>query len=111
LDAGKSGIFAWIGKQCSKDEKLQAMKHAEKFLVEKGYPQWTKVILPDNKGLVEHKAVRAINITIALYLKRFNALWTVVNQQPLSSTSAFGERPKTLLQLTEKFTLSTVSMV
>jgi len=43
LDAGKSGIFAWIGKQCSKDEKLQAMKHAEKFLVEKGYPQWTKV--------------------------------------------------------------------
>jgi hypothetical protein len=43
LDAGQSGIFAWIGKQCTKQEKLQSMTHAEKFLVEKGYPQWTKV--------------------------------------------------------------------
>lgn len=43
LDAGKSGIFAWIGKQCTQQEKLQAMTHAEKFLVDKGYPAWTKV--------------------------------------------------------------------
>jgi hypothetical protein len=43
LDAGKSGIFVWIGKQCSQKEKLQAMSSAEKFLVEKGYPAWTKI--------------------------------------------------------------------
>lgn len=43
LDTVTSGIFVWIGKQCTKDEKLEAMKLAEKFLVTNTYPVWTKV--------------------------------------------------------------------
>lgn len=43
LDAGKSGIFGWIGKSCTKQEKTSAMTIAEKFLKEKGYPEWTKI--------------------------------------------------------------------
>jgi len=43
LDAGKSGIYVWIGKTCSKAEKIQAGKTAEKFLEQNNYPSWTKV--------------------------------------------------------------------
>lgn len=38
-----SGIFAWIGKEASKDERVQAMKSAESFLEKSGLPKWTKV--------------------------------------------------------------------
>ncbi|XP_021357502.1 gelsolin-like [Mizuhopecten yessoensis] len=43
LDAGSSGIYVWIGKQCSQNEKRSAWKHATDFLTLKGYPDWTKV--------------------------------------------------------------------
>ncbi|ODM95069.1 Gelsolin, cytoplasmic [Orchesella cincta] len=43
LDTGKSGIFVWIGKKCTREEKLQSMKHAESFLQKNGYPEWTKL--------------------------------------------------------------------
>lgn len=44
LDTAGSGLFVWVGRQCTKAEKLEAMKVAEKFIEEKGYPQWTKVL-------------------------------------------------------------------
>lgn len=43
MDTSGSGIFVWIGSQCTKNEKVQAMNTASKFLSEKGYPSWTKV--------------------------------------------------------------------
>ena len=38
-----SGIFAWIGKEATKDEKAKAMEVAEKFLAKEGLPKWTPV--------------------------------------------------------------------
>ncbi|KAJ9575190.1 hypothetical protein L9F63_025859, partial [Diploptera punctata] len=38
-----AGIFVWIGKHCTKEEKVEAMKRAEKFLTSNNYPVWTKV--------------------------------------------------------------------
>jgi gelsolin len=44
LDTGStSGIFAWIGKEASQEERVQAMKTAETFLERNGLPKWTKV--------------------------------------------------------------------
>lgn len=43
LDTVSSGIFVWIGKQCTKNEKVEAMKLAQKFLTTNSYPAWTKV--------------------------------------------------------------------
>jgi hypothetical protein len=43
LDTVTSGIFVWIGKHCTKAEKVEAMKLAQKFLVTNSYPAWTKV--------------------------------------------------------------------
>jgi hypothetical protein len=43
LDTVTSGIFVWIGKHCTKDEKVEAMKLAQKFLATNSYPAWTKV--------------------------------------------------------------------
>ncbi|XP_063233933.1 gelsolin, cytoplasmic isoform X2 [Bacillus rossius redtenbacheri] len=43
LDTVTSGIFVWIGRQCTKQEKVEAMKRAEKFLASHNYPAWTKV--------------------------------------------------------------------
>jgi len=43
LDCGKSGLFVWIGKKCTKEEKNHSIKVAEKFLKENGYPDWTKI--------------------------------------------------------------------
>ncbi|XP_057374251.1 gelsolin, cytoplasmic-like [Daphnia carinata] len=43
LDTAGSGLFVWIGRGCTKAEKLEAMNVAQKFLTEKGYPIWTKV--------------------------------------------------------------------
>ena len=43
LNSGSSnGIFAWIGKESSKDEKIQAIKSAEAFLKKTGLPDWTQ---------------------------------------------------------------------
>lgn len=43
LDAGASGIYAWVGRRSTKDEKLEAMKKGEKYLSDNKYPSWTKV--------------------------------------------------------------------
>ncbi|PSN34433.1 Gelsolin, partial [Blattella germanica] len=43
LDTVTSGIFVWIGKQCTKEEKVEAMKRAQKFLITNSYPAWTKI--------------------------------------------------------------------
>ena len=44
LDTGSSsGIFVWIGKHATKQEKVQAMKSAEEFLAKSGLPKWTKI--------------------------------------------------------------------
>ncbi|XP_014671619.1 PREDICTED: gelsolin, cytoplasmic-like isoform X2 [Priapulus caudatus] len=43
IDGGKSGIFVWIGKQSTKDERLGAMNNAMKYLKGRGYPNWTPI--------------------------------------------------------------------
>jgi len=44
LDSGnRNGIFVWIGKDSSKDERIESMKSAEGFLVKNELPKWTKV--------------------------------------------------------------------
>eukprot|EP00794_Sanderia_malayensis_P007449 gene7449-8271_t len=43
VDAGPSGVFAWIGKHCTVQEKKEAMTNAVEFIKQKGYPNWTQV--------------------------------------------------------------------
>ncbi|XP_065059180.1 advillin-like [Rhopilema esculentum] len=43
VDAGSSGVFAWIGKGCTTQEKKEAMNNAMEFINQKGYPNWTQV--------------------------------------------------------------------
>ena len=46
MDSGnRNGIFVWIGKDSSTDERIESMKSAEGFLVKKKneLPKWTKV--------------------------------------------------------------------
>lgn len=43
LDGGPSGVFSWIGKQCTPQEKKAAMANAMKFIGDKGYPDYTQV--------------------------------------------------------------------
>lgn len=42
LDTG-SGIYVWVGKKSTEQEKKQAMSRAQGFLATKKYPSWTKV--------------------------------------------------------------------
>ncbi|KAG5671066.1 hypothetical protein PVAND_001281 [Polypedilum vanderplanki] len=42
LDTG-SGIYVWIGKKSTEQEKKQAMSRAQGFIQTKKYPAWTKV--------------------------------------------------------------------
>lgn len=45
LDAGKSsGIFVWIGKNSTKEERVGAMKAAEGYLAKNDLPKWTKIV-------------------------------------------------------------------
>ncbi|KAL5262308.1 hypothetical protein ACHWQZ_G007886 [Mnemiopsis leidyi] len=41
LDMGPSGVYAWIGKGATQQERRQAFSHAQKFTNDKGYPTWT----------------------------------------------------------------------
>ncbi|XP_063673911.1 advillin-like isoform X3 [Bolinopsis microptera] len=41
LDMGNSGVYAWIGKGATQQERSQAFMHAQKFINDKGYPSWT----------------------------------------------------------------------
>lgn len=43
LDCGGSGIFAWVGKGASPQEKKSAMKFATEFISIMGYPDWIPV--------------------------------------------------------------------
>ncbi|XP_076464098.1 advillin-like [Babylonia areolata] len=43
LDSGPSGIYAWIGKKCTKNEKKSAWQNATQFLTIRGYADWTPV--------------------------------------------------------------------
>ncbi|XP_067013400.2 gelsolin, cytoplasmic isoform X2 [Anabrus simplex] len=43
LDTVTSGIYVWIGKGCTKEEKVEAMKRAQKFLTTNNYPAWTTI--------------------------------------------------------------------
>jgi len=46
LDAGNEGsIFVWKGKKASKDERSEAILNAEKFLKQKDYPEYTKIVV------------------------------------------------------------------
>lgn len=42
LDTG-SGIYVWIGKKATEQEKKQGMSKAQTFLETKKYPSWTKI--------------------------------------------------------------------
>lgn len=42
LDTG-SGIYVWVGKKATQQEKTKAMANAQEFLKTKKYPAWTQV--------------------------------------------------------------------
>jgi gelsolin len=42
LDTG-SGIYVWLGKKATEQEKKQAMSRGQGLIAQKKYPQWTKV--------------------------------------------------------------------
>jgi len=42
LDTG-SGLYVWVGKKATDQEKKQSMSRAQGFLSTKKYPSWTKV--------------------------------------------------------------------
>jgi len=44
LDTASSGIFVWVGRKSSNDEKLHSMRMATDFIKSKGYPNWTPVV-------------------------------------------------------------------
>lgn len=50
MDAGASGIYVWVGRKSSKEEKAESMKKGEKYLADNKYPSWTKVrfLTPDS---------------------------------------------------------------
>lgn len=44
LDTKTSGIYVWIGKKGTANEKTGAMKNAENFIKANKYPAWTQVL-------------------------------------------------------------------
>lgn len=43
LNTGRSGLYVWIGRKSSKEERAAAMKHSTSFLQQQDLPSWTKV--------------------------------------------------------------------
>ncbi|VDN51778.1 unnamed protein product [Dracunculus medinensis] len=43
LDAGHGGVFVWIGKDCTIDERKRAMQWANSYLQKMNKPEWTQV--------------------------------------------------------------------
>jgi len=43
LDTGPNGIFGWVGKRASPQERSSAMKNAMKFAKDNNYPNWTPI--------------------------------------------------------------------
>nr|CAD7264199.1 unnamed protein product [Timema shepardi] len=81
LDTVTSGIFVWIGKQCNKDEKVEAMRRAQRFLTSNNYPEWTTVS-------------DAIDLATEQESKESSRM---ANHLRSSSTSVAGGRPPTKL--------------
>jgi hypothetical protein len=73
LDTVTSGIFVWIGKQCTKDEKVEAMKLAQKFLVTNSYPAWTKVCHSNIHTFSYHVCMAVV--IIELFNTATNIFW------------------------------------
>ncbi|XP_015366663.1 PREDICTED: gelsolin-like [Diuraphis noxia] len=44
LDTVSSGIYVWIGKKGTTQEKVESLKRAQVFIKENNYPAWTRVI-------------------------------------------------------------------
>uniref|UniRef100_A0A0M3ITB7 Gelsolin-like domain-containing protein n=1 Tax=Ascaris lumbricoides TaxID=6252 RepID=A0A0M3ITB7_ASCLU len=44
LDAWNGGVFVWIGKGCTKQERTKAMKWAQEYLKTQQKPEWTQVV-------------------------------------------------------------------
>jgi len=44
LDTVSSGIYVWIGKKGTVQEKVESLKRAQVFIKENKYPAWTRVI-------------------------------------------------------------------
>lgn len=42
MDTG-SGIYVWVGKGATSQEKTQSMHRAQEFITKKKYPAWTQV--------------------------------------------------------------------
>eukprot|EP00039_Didymoeca_costata_P031430 m.34694 g.34694 ORF g.34694 m.34694 type:complete len:867 (+) comp8764_c0_seq1:99-2699(+) len=43
LTAGSAGVYSWVGKGATRDEKLAAVKHAQKFVKDNKLPEWTPI--------------------------------------------------------------------
>lgn len=43
LDTGAPGIYVWVGKGATTQEKVEALKKGQLFLSENKYPKWTKM--------------------------------------------------------------------
>lgn len=43
LDTGASGIYVWVGRSSTSQEKVEAFKKGEDFLHMHNYPHWTKM--------------------------------------------------------------------
>lgn len=43
LNTGQAGVFAWVGKGSDKQEKMEAMKAAQRFVKQEKLPEWTPI--------------------------------------------------------------------
>ena len=43
VDTGASGVFVWVGKQATREERGSSMVKAEGFLAAKGHADWTPI--------------------------------------------------------------------
>ncbi|XP_050420821.1 actin depolymerising venom protein gelsolin 1-like [Adelges cooleyi] len=44
LDTVSSGVYVWIGKKGTSQEKVESVKRAQAFILENNYPAWTRVV-------------------------------------------------------------------
>ncbi|XP_050429100.1 actin depolymerising venom protein gelsolin 1-like [Adelges cooleyi] len=44
LDTVSSGVYVWIGKKGTTQEKVESLKRAQAFIKENNYPAWTRVV-------------------------------------------------------------------
>lgn len=50
LDTGPSGIYVWIGKNCTDNERKTGWSKAMEFIKKSGYPEWTPVTRLADQG-------------------------------------------------------------